>query len=44
MTEEEKMNIVQQLEGNPIAIRGISTNLAVEAKQYTKTVEIPAEY
>jgi hypothetical protein len=44
MIKDEKMDIVRELEGNYTTIRGISTNLAVEAKQYTKAVEIPIEY
>jgi hypothetical protein len=48
MTSDEKMSIVHELEGESgnehITIRGISTDLAVKAQQYTKEVPIPPEY
>jgi hypothetical protein len=48
MTDNEKMLIVQELEGDAggdhIVIRGISTDLAMKAQQYTKEVPIPEEY
>jgi hypothetical protein len=40
----DKLAILQELEQECTHARGISTDLAVEAGQHTKPVEVPAEY
>ena len=44
MLEREKVAIIQKLKEEYIGVRGILTNLAIEAKQYTTAVEILKEY
>ena len=44
MAEWEKATIVWELEEEYAGARGISTDLAIKAGQYTAAVEIPAEY
>src|SRR5579859_6352746 len=43
LTQEAKEEILAELE-EEYTIRGISTNLAIEAGQYTKEVKVPEEY
>jgi hypothetical protein len=44
LTYKENVVILQELEDECIHSRGISTDLAADAGQYTRPVELPAEY
>jgi hypothetical protein len=44
LTYEEKVAILPELEDKCAYTRGISTDLATDARQYTRPVKLPAEY
>jgi hypothetical protein len=44
LSDQEKDQIVQELEEESSAGRGVATQFAQDAQQYTKEVEVPLEY